>query len=168
MDYPGIDGFLGTRASLMLDLVALAMLAVLPVLAWSIWLVRYRRNYLWHKRVQLVLGGVLAIAVTAFEIDIRLHGWEERAVSPDIIDFFPPATGVAQLVYTALWVHLFFAVTTVGMWLFVIVQALRKIPDPPGPCDYSPRHIFWAWLAAIDMACTAVTGWVFYWLAFVD
>ncbi len=160
MDYPGIDGFLGTRASLMLDLVSLAMAAVLPVLAGSVWLVRYRQKYRLHKRIQLALGGVLAAAVTAFEVDIRLHGWRERAAgSPD--------GQVASLVYTVLSVHLFFAVSTTLLWIFVITQALRRIPKPPGPSPYSPRHIFWARLAAVDMVCTAITGWAFYWLAFV-
>jgi uncharacterized membrane protein YozB (DUF420 family) len=173
LDYPGIDGFLGTRASLMLDLVSLSMLVVLPAMFVSIWLVRFRQNYVLHKRIQLTLGVVLAVAVTAFEVDIRLNGWEERAVRPPVVS----ETEFAQLVhltpkpegyvYAALWVHLFFAVSTTVLWIFVIVQALRKIPKPPGPCEYSIRHMFWARLAAVDMCFTAMTGWFFYVLAFV-
>ena len=53
------DGFLGTRASLMLDVVFLAMFVVVPALAWSVYLVKVRRNYGLHKRVQLLLGSVL-------------------------------------------------------------------------------------------------------------
>ena len=34
MDFPGVDGFLGNRASLMLDVVFLAMFAVLDI--WDI------------------------------------------------------------------------------------------------------------------------------------
>ena len=67
---------------------------------------------------------------------------------------------------TVLGVHLFFAVTTVILWIVVIVQALRKFPAPPMPNQYSPRHILWARLAALEMLMTAVTGWIFYWLAF--
>ena len=63
MDYPGIEGFLGTRASLMLDVVFLAMFAVLPVMGWSIYQVRYRQRYRLHKRVQIALGVILAVAV---------------------------------------------------------------------------------------------------------
>ena len=160
MNYPGIDGFLGTRASLMLDLVSLAMVAVLPVLGWSVWQVRYRKKYHLHKRVQLALGAVLAVAVTAFEVDIRLHGWTERAAGT-------PGGQVPTAVYTVLWVHLFFAISTTVLWIFVITQALRRIPNPPGPGPYSPRHIFWARLAAADMFATSLTGWVFYVMAFV-
>ncbi len=158
MHYPGIDGFLGTRASLMLDLVSLAMLAVLPVLGFSIWMVKYRRRFALHKRIQLILAGVLLVAVAAFETEMRFAGWRERAeASP----YFPTT------VDTSLYIHLFFSVSTALLWIFVIVQALRKIPKPPGPSPYSPRHIFWARLAAIDLLLTAVTGWIFYWLAFV-
>ena len=55
----------------MLDLVFLAMFAVLPVLGWSIAQVKYHRRYLLHKRVQLTLGAVLLVTVSAFEIDMR-------------------------------------------------------------------------------------------------
>ncbi len=159
MDYPGFDGFLGTRASFMLDFVFVAMLAVIPILGWSIYQVKFNRRYRLHKRVQLALAAVLLVAVTAFEIDIRLHGWRERAVRS-------PGEAVPQVVLTTLWIHLFFAVTTSVLWVFVIVQALRKIPNPPGPSPYSAKHIFWSKLAAADLFMTALTGWAFYLLAF--
>ena len=40
-------------------------------------------------------------------------------------------------------------------------------PSPPVPGPHSARHRWSARLAAADLACTAVTGIVFYWLAFV-
>ena len=43
--FPGIDGFLGTRAPLMLDVLCLAMLGVVVVLAWSVYQVKFRRRY---------------------------------------------------------------------------------------------------------------------------
>lgn len=159
MDYPGIDGFLGTRASIMLDVVFLAMFAVLPAMGLSIYLVKFRRQYTVHKWVQLVLGGVLLVAVVAFEVDMRfITDWRKRAAESPYAD---------NWVNYSLAIHLCFAVSTAVLWVFVIVQALRKVPVPPRPCEYSRRHAFWAWLAAADMIMTALTGWVFYWLAFV-
>jgi uncharacterized membrane protein YozB (DUF420 family) len=156
--YAGIDGFLGTRASIMLDVVFLAMFAVVPILGWSVWLVKFRRNFTLHKRVQLALGVVLLVAVALFETDMRINGWKGRAEeSPYYHTWVEPA----------LTVHLVFAVSTALLWLFVIAQALRRFPSPPAPNDYSLRHMFWARLAAVDMLLTAVTGWFFYWLAFV-
>ncbi len=160
MGYPGTDGFLGTRASLMLDLVFSAMFLVLPVLGWSVYQVRVRRRYALHKAVQLALGIVLGAVVLLFELDMRRHGWTVRAAGG--------ADRAVPLVATiALWCHLPFAVSTAVLWVVVIVQALRKFPRPPGPGPYGPRHIAWARLAAVDMLLTAVTGWIFYWAAFV-
>jgi len=52
------SGFLGTRGSLMLDVVFLAMFAVLPLLALSIYLVK-QKKYALHKLINLILGAVL-------------------------------------------------------------------------------------------------------------
>lgn len=158
-----MDGFLGTRGSLMLDVVFLAMFAVLPILAVSIAVVKRGRFQL-HKQIQVVLGIVLLIAVVAFEIDIRMHGWEQRAwESP----YFDPAAKWSCPVGISLIIHLFFAVPTPLLWAYVIVMGLRKFPSPPLPNAYSVRHKRLGWLAAFEMAATAVTGWIFYWLAFV-
>ncbi len=143
----------------MLDVVFLAMFVVLPVMGWSIAQVRYRRRYLLHKRVQLTLGLVLLVAVSLFEVDMQLlTDWRARAKpSP----FYPDA------VNTSLGIHLFFAVPTTFLWIYVIVQALRKFPTPPVPGAHSRSHAFWGRLAAMEMTMTAVTGWIFYYLAFV-
>ena len=162
MDYPGIDGFLGTRASLMLDVVSLAMAVVLPAMAFNIYLVRYRRAYVLHKRLQLALSVVLLATVTLFELDMRINGWRLRA-SPSPF-YAADGTGLASDV---LRVHLVFAISTAALWVAVVVRALLKFPNPPAPSDHSRQHIFWGRLAALDLVLTAVSGWIFYYLAFV-
>jgi len=163
MEYPGFDGFLGNRASFMLDVVFLAMFVVVPVMGWSIYQVKYRQRYLLHKRVQVTIGLVLLVAVTLFEIDIRVNGWRERAAASP----FYNEIRFAGLVNWSLWIHLIFAISSTVLWIFVIVQALRKFSSPPLPNEYGPQHKFWARIAAADLSMTAVTGWIFYWLAFV-
>jgi uncharacterized membrane protein YozB (DUF420 family) len=138
-------GFLSTRA---------------PVLALSIRLVK-RRHYQWHKRIQITLAFVLLVAVTAFEIDLNFITKDWRPLAEP-----SPYYGNGWVDYS-LWIHLTFAVPTPLLWTFVIIQALRKFPTPAAPSEYSRRHARWAWLAAIGMSLTAVTGWVFYYLAFV-
>lgn len=157
MDYPGIDGFLPFRGSLMLDVVFLAMFAVVPAMWWSIQLAKAGKYGL-HKRIQLALAVVLLAAVTLFEVDMRVFGWTERAKpSP----YYPGG------VWTSLYIHLVCAISTAVLWVAVIVQALRKFPNPPRPNEHSASHKRWAKLAAIDMLLTALTGWAFYYLAFV-
>ena len=158
-DFPGIDGFLGTRGSIMLDFVFVAMFGILPVLGVSIYLVKYRRRYELHKRIQVTLGVVLLAAVAAFEVDMQLvTDWRQRA---------EPSPYFEDWVFYSLYIHLFFAIPTAVLWVFVIVQAVRKFPRPAAPGTYSTRHIFWARLAAVEMTMTAVTGWIFYWISFV-
>ena len=83
----GWDGFLGSRGSLMLDVVVLAMLVVLPAMAVSISLVRFHRRYNLHKWLQTVLGILLLLTVLAFEIEVRTFDWALRArPSPFWID----------------------------------------------------------------------------------
>jgi putative membrane protein len=103
---------------------------------------------------------VLLFAVVVFEVDVRTHGWKERAAGQLGGE---PSSGV----YTALYVHLVFAVTTVILWPVVIVRAIRNFPIPPAPAAHSAWHKRWAWVATAEMVLTSVTGWIFYWMAFV-
>ncbi len=67
-DFPGFDGFLGTRASFMLDFVFSAMFVVIAVMAWSVYQVRFHRRYQLHKWIQLTLAAVLL-----FRVRVRLR-----------------------------------------------------------------------------------------------
>jgi putative membrane protein len=158
--YPGLDGFLGTRAPLILDVLCLAMLAVLAVLGWSIYLAKCQQRYELHKSIQITLGVVLLVVVALFELDIRLHGWQDRAAGE-------VGGHASTQALTALYVHLVFAVSTVLLWIATIVLAFRRFTKPPMPGPHSQTHKRLAWLSTLDMVLTTVTGWIFYVVAFV-
>ncbi|HXY37516.1 MAG TPA: DUF420 domain-containing protein, partial [Planctomycetaceae bacterium] len=103
------QGFLGYHATFMLDVVVCALVLLVPALALSIYLVKFRRQYAWHRRLQLTLASVLLLAVAAFEVDIRVHqGWENivKNARPDMaIESF-------DFVRNVLYVHLIFAIST--------------------------------------------------------
>lgn len=153
-------GFLPTRATFMLDFVFLAMFAILPGLAFGIQLSKWRR-YEWHKRVQIGLAVVLLVAVAAFEYDLNFVTKNWRPLAEPSPYF---AGGWVDL---SLWIHLAFAVPTPIVWAVVVVQALRKFPSPTRPGPHSRQHVRWAWVATAGMSLTALTGWIFYYLAFV-
>ena len=154
----GLDGFLGTRASLGMDVVLVGLIALLPVLAWSIAAVR-RGGYRLHKRLQLFIVAALGVAIVVFEVDVRLvSDWRPRAAASP---FWPGG------VLAALAVHLVFAVSTFVLLAWVVWEAATRFPSPPVPGSHGPRHRRMARLAAADLVLTAVTGTVFYWLAFV-
>jgi len=162
----GIDGFLGTRASLGMDVVLVGLLALLPVLAWSIALVR-RGRYAAHRRLQLFIVAALLAAIVVFEIDIRLFSdWRVRAAGGAAWGGHANAWWPSG-VLAALAIHLVFAISTLVLWAWVVWEAVTRFPVPPVPGSHGPRHRRMARLAAADLVLTAVTGSVFYWLAFV-
>jgi hypothetical protein len=163
--FGGISGFLpGARGSLMLDVVFVALFVVLPVLAASIYFVKARRHYRLHKSLQLWMAGILFAAIVLFELDIRVNGWEQRAAPSPYFDADNEWTCPAGV---SLIVHLSFAIPTLLLWAYVVAQALRKFSRPPEPGLHSRAHALLGWAASLGMLMTALTGWIFYWLAFV-
>jgi putative membrane protein len=142
-----------------MDVVLVGLLALLPILAWSIRLARQGR-YLLHKRLQLFIVSALLVAILVFEVDVRLlSDWRTRAEDSP---WWPGG------VLAALGIHLIFAITTFVLLAWVVWEALARFPVPPAPGPHSRRHRLMARLAALDLLLTAVTGVAFYWLAFVS
>ncbi len=159
-----ITGFLPWRAPFMIDVIAVAMIVLLIALSISLFSVKYRQMYRGHKATQLCLAAGLLILLVFFEIDIQFfENWRERA---DASPYYDAATGSGLVIYS-LWIHLFFATTTLALWLLIIVRALAHFPNPPRPSAHSRFHARWGMVAAIDMVFTATSGWAFYALAFV-
>lgn len=159
------DGFLGFRTSFMLDFVVVALVLIVPILCYSVYAVKIRRQYTLHRNLQLMLGIVLLVAVSLFEVDLQWvqKGWENVVAKRD------PKLTTEQLgfVRTVLRVHLIFAISTPLLWAATIGLALRRIPSPPQPCPHSQLHKMLGWISTIDIVLTSVTGLVFYYFAFV-
>ena len=155
-----MDGFLPfSRASLMMDIIALTMVVVIPLLLFSSYSVKLCSKYILHKRIQSILGGILLLVVILFEIDVRMNGWRHNAEDS-------PYYGTPLNI--VLGVHLLFAITTTILWTVTFSGAVRNIPSPPGPSRFSPKHRLTARWAVKGMLGTGMTGWLFYWLAFVS
>ena len=158
------QGFLGYPSTLMLDVVVCALVLVVPVLLYSIYLVKYRRQYLWHRRLQTGLGVALLVTVCLFEIDMRLHGgWQAILKQRSVQLTEEQLRWVTQI----LLVHLVFAVSAVILWAVTLAHGWRCIPRPPQPSPHSGRHKLLGWLATLTLTMTSITGLVFYYYAFV-
>lgn len=154
-----MGGFLpNSRGSLMLDLVAVAMLAVLPVLAFAVSLAKWRKNYSGHKKLMLGISGVLLIAVILFELEMRLIGWRHLA---------EPSPYYMSVVPYALIVHLICSISTVIVLSVTVTLALKRFSKPPRPGTHSQLHKTLGKLAAVGLSLTSITGWFFYYLAFI-
>jgi uncharacterized membrane protein YozB (DUF420 family) len=158
-----MNGFLGARGSFMLDLVVTCMAVAVPTLVASICLARFAGRFSTHRKIQLGLAAILCAAILAFEIEMRLYGWETRARSSR---FWLEGSWNDWIDYT-LGIHLLFAIPTPLLWIWVVARALRRFPHPPEPGDHSREHRRWGWLAVYGLIATAITGYVFYYCAFV-
>lgn len=143
----------------MLDFVTVVMLLVIIVLGVSIYLVRCKRHRL-HKRIQLCTAAALFLALIAFEVDMRfVTDWRSLAESSPYYD-----SGVVD---RFLYVHLCFAIPTPLVWIAVIWMALRKFKDGFDQGRDNRWHRISGRFAAGMMLMTAITGWGFYYVAFV-
>jgi len=155
----GIDGFLGTRGSLGMDVVLVGLFAVLPLLAWSVYLVRSRRDFAAHQAV----ADRDRLGPAGLHRDLRdryppISDWKVRArPSP----FWPGGRR------RPLAVHLVFAVSTLVLWVWTICRALGRFPQPPLPGTHGRASSVDGPSGERSIVLTAVTGSCFYWLAFV-
>ena len=118
-------GFLPfSRANFLMDFVVLAMAVIVPIMIGSVILVRYKKDYNLHKKIQIALGSILGLTLIVFELDVRLNGWRHLAEASPYYENF---------VFPSLFVHLFFAIPTFFLWLGlsagVVGLMLFVVPD---------------------------------------
>lgn len=151
------QGFLPTRGSFMLDFVFIAMFLILPVMIFSIQMVKAKR-YRLHRNLQLGSAIVLLFAVLLFEIDVRLYTDWRKLAEPSPL--YPWCSAL-------LYFHLLFALPTPFVWAWVIYGAMRNFPPDFDGQTYRMQHRLAGKIAAALMFATAVTGIVFYIVAFM-
>ncbi len=154
-----MTGFLpNSRGSLILDLIVVAMALVIPVMLYSLVAVRRHKNFERHRIIQISLGLILGVAILAFEVDMRWNGWRHLAEASPYFE---------SLVFPALYVHLCFAIPTLFLWVYTIFMASKyQISRAAGGAPRF-RHKTFGRLSAYSMIATTITGWIFYYLAFI-
>ena len=158
------NGFLGYKTSLMLDVVVCALAVVVPLLVFSLYQVKVRKNYLLHRNLQLLLGAVLFVAVGLFEVDLRMQGGIDAILHKREISL---TMAQREWFYSLLWTHLVFAITTPFLWIGTIAHAMWYLDPLPGTDAIRQRHRLLGWASAIDITLTSVTGLLVYYYGFV-
>lgn len=154
-----MTGFIpGSRGSLMLDLVAVAMIAILPVLFIGVQMARRQKKFALHKKIMLTVSLILGVAVVLFEVEMRMVGWRHLAEpSPYFETYLPPALAI----------HLVCSVSTLIALITTIFNALRHFAALPAPNHHSRSHKILGKTATVGLFLTSITGWIFYYLAFI-
>lgn len=147
----------GSRAPFSIDLVSLALLLVVPLLLWSVYLVKSKKDYKKHRFIQIILSISILLVLVVFEVDIRLNGWRQHAEASPFIN-----SGLLPFLYF----HVTIACTATVLWTWALINGLMKFKTPPRPGVNSARHKKLGWAAVIFMLLTSITGWTFFILAF--
>ena len=155
----GTAGLLGSRASAAVDIAYLLLLAIIPLFVWSLENLLVRRNYRLHKRIQLALTPPFLVACGILACDFLFGDWRSRAVNA-------AGDAIAPVTFMTLAIHVVFLSASLAIWLGLLIAALRRVPEPPGPCDFGPTYLFWIVLLALQTFLAALTGWEFYMLSY--
>ena len=153
-------GFLGTRADILIDIVTLSFIVILPVLVISWWLVRSKKDYSNHRRIQLYLGIALGVVVAIFEYDLSTSGGIFELTKGSQYE------GTALLNWT-IYIHTMFAVASSVIWAGLIIMSLIKFGKPPQPNAFSGKHRFWGRTGMVVMIMAGVTSPPLYYFGFV-
>lgn len=136
------------------------MVLVLIALAVSVHQIRNKKNPQLHRLIQIITAIVLLLTLVVFEVDMQfLTDWRELAK--------PSPYYESGVVNWSLWIHLMFAIPTPFVWAGVIWFGLSRFGESFQVGKFNQSHRVWGRIAAGLMVMTALTGWVFYYLAFV-
>lgn len=160
---PFPSGFLGpifgTQADLLLDLIITSLLLVVPVLAVSLTFAR-RKQLITHKRLQLLLTGILTVALLFFEWDLRAMGGIEALARDSARGQDPIQLAWIKNVIT---IHLCFSFSTAGLWFFLVALGYKSFKGAPLT---KALHRYLGYVGALDLTLTGLSGTWLYWLIF--
>ncbi len=139
----------------MLDVVCVAMVAVIPLMAYGIKLAK-QRKYQKHKTVMIVLCATLFTTVVAFEGDIsflKITKWRDCLVLALLCEW------ACDEVFDR--PSLLFSAVVIALDCVDHACAMKLFPNPPVPNHHSRWHRRYGMIGAYLMTGTAVTGWIF-------
>ena len=152
-----MNGFIPlSRASLSFDIIVVILLIVFPILFYSISLVK-KKQYKKHQFFQILIASILLVALILFEIDININDWKQRAVASPYYNTW---------IFPLLYCHLFFAITTLLVWIVTIYLASVHF-RPVKPNKHSRLHRLLGKVSILSLLSTTSTGFFFYYLAFI-
>lgn len=149
-----IQGFLGTRADIIVDTVIVAS-ALLPFYMMYTFYLAAKGKIALHKRLQEIALFAVAFLVIALEADVQFSNLSE-------VSALSGYHGTTELTVVFV-IHLIFAVSTFIGWTWLVFKSGRIYPEGFGEFN----HKKWGKIIFADIIMTAVTGWILYAMVFI-
>jgi putative membrane protein len=151
------NGFLGTRADLVIDLVVV-LFAVLPFALMATIRLASKRRFQTHRTLQILLFSCAFLVTLALEVDLRMTDLL-------VITKQRPMYG-SMLTKTIFLVHVVIAVLTFLSWLTLLLRSKRRFrQNLPG--EFSRQHRLWGQIVLVGVTLTSITGITLYVVVFV-
>ncbi len=160
------DGFLGYRASLMLDVVVCALVVLVPLLGVQSVPGEGAEGLHTAPQSAVAAGAVLFVAVRPVRGRHEAARGDRRDPQQARNPADVGATGLVQLdaLHHAL---VFAAATTPVLWVATIAHGFWYFDTPPVPGPASRRHKLLGWASAVDITLTSDHRLAVYYFGFV-
>jgi putative membrane protein len=152
------DGFLGTRADLLTDLITVGY-GVIPLALYLSSLLARRGAHRLHRNLQCSLLGLLTVILILFEVNIRMRGGSEAL-------FVSSSFAETPLLRIILLGHLAIAISTYLAWSALTVVSWRRF-ETSLPGRFSVFHRRAGMAVIFGNVATAITGIILYVVGFV-
>jgi putative membrane protein len=152
-------GFFHTRADLAMDIVMVSLVVIVPLL-YASYRSAQKKQHARHRMLQVSLVILLFVAVSVFEVDLRLAGGFHQLVRES-------AFADTRVMALSLFIHLACSVSTAVLWITLTALSLKRMPIPFFSSSFAQSHRRLGRVGMIGMILTAVTGIELYVLGFV-
>jgi uncharacterized membrane protein YozB (DUF420 family) len=152
------DGFLGTRADLLTDLITVGY-GVIPLALYLSSLLARRGARRLHRNLQCALLVLLTVILILFEANIRMRGGSDAL-------FVSSSFAATPLLRFVLLSHLAIAISTYLAWLALTVVSWRRF-ESSLPGGFSGFHRRAGIAVILGNLATAMTGILLYVVGFV-
>lgn len=151
------NGFLGTRADILMDFVVVGII-ITPLLMFYAFRLANGGRYIAHRNLNMILVSVLLLVVVLFEIDIRLAGGSKAFIGGSHFADAPFLTWLLR-------VHITIAVTSFLGWVLLEIKSFKSfLKILPG--EFSSNHKKFGIAIFCGVILTAITGVSVYILSF--
>lgn len=151
-------GFLGTRAPMYLDLVALYFMA-LPFLLFISIRFAVKGNIKAHLKSQLAIFIMTLVMIVVFEVGMRLAGGFKEYIKESSVPY--------SFFITFLIVHILVAIATVNLWSYQIISSVKSYKKGTLIGENAQRHKKIGKYLMIGITITLIQAGCIYYFMFV-